>query len=84
MPSAVPSLAPAPLDLSTVDALLDAELELHALLAVARMEILRHAPPKGDRCTHCGFHVDARESLVVNRAIGLVYHPECSPFEVSP
>ena len=68
-----------PLDLSTVDALIDAELEALALLAVARMELLRHAPPKGDRCTHCGFRVDARTSCVVNAKLGLVYCPGCAP-----
>lgn len=69
MASAVPSAAPDPVDL---------QIDLIVALAEARL-LLHCRTAHANRCAHCEFAVDPRESLVVNRAIGLVYHPRCAP-----
>lgn len=81
MTFAVPPLVAPPHAVDSSDPT-DAELDAIVLLSEVRLVLLRHrraAERRGKHCAHCDAPLDPRTTLVVNRAIGLAYCPECAP-----
>lgn len=56
------------------------DAELDAIVALSEARLLLHVRKLArSRCACCGFACDPRNTLVVNRAACIVYHPSCAP-----